>query len=62
MKEATGELNLTIITVLAIAGIAAFIWLFLPGIINNIKVNWGNISCPEGQEATMDAEGNMICQ
>jgi len=62
MKEATGELNMTIITVLAIAAIASFIWLFLPSIINSIKINWSNISCPEGQTATIGADGKIICQ
>lgn len=40
MKEATGELNMTIITVIAIAAIGVFLWNFLPGILDNIKENW----------------------
>jgi hypothetical protein len=40
MKEATGELNMTIITVIAIAAIGIFLWAFLPGILNGIQNNW----------------------
>lgn len=51
MKEATGELNLTIITVIAIAAIAGFIYMFLPGIIENIKTNWNATQeCPQGYQ------------
>lgn len=61
MKEATGELNLTIITVLAIAAIAAFLWLFLPGIIDNFRRNWSNISCAENEIADIGPDGEIIC-
>ena len=38
MKEATGELNITVITVVAIAAIAAFFYAFIwPAIKNNLK-------------------------
>lgn len=37
MKEATGELNMTVITVVAIAAVAAFFYAFIwPGIKMNI--------------------------
>lgn len=37
MKEATGELNMTVITVVAIAAVAAFFYAFVwPAIKNNI--------------------------
>lgn len=37
MKEATGELNMTVVTVVAIAAIAAFFYAFVwPAIKNNI--------------------------
>ena len=37
MKEATGELNMTVITVVAIAAVAAFFYAFVwPSIKNNI--------------------------
>ena len=38
MKEATGELNMTVITVVAIAAVAAFFYAFVwPSIKNNIS-------------------------
>ncbi len=40
MKEATGELNMTIITVIAIAAIGVFLWAFLPDILEGIQNNW----------------------
>ena len=40
MKEATGELNMTVVTVVAIAAVAAFFYAFVwPGIKNNIKAS-----------------------
>lgn len=45
MKEATGELNMTIITVIAIAAIGIFLWVFLPGILNSISNNWNQGEC-----------------
>lgn len=37
MKEATGELNMTVVTVVAIAAVAAFFYAFIwPSIKNNI--------------------------
>ena len=37
MKEATGELNMTVVTVVAIAAVAAFFYAFVwPSIKNNI--------------------------
>jgi len=49
MKEATGELNMTVITVIAIAAIGAFIAFFLPKIINTIQSNWNaSQNCPTG--------------
>lgn len=47
MKEATGELNMTVITVVAIAAVAgifyAFVW---PGIQTAIKRNTCKTQCP----------------
>lgn len=40
MKEATGELNMTVITVVAIAAVAAFFYAFIwPGIRNSINAS-----------------------
>lgn len=40
MKEATGELNMTVVTVVAIAAVAAFFYAFVwPGIKSSIEAN-----------------------
>ncbi len=44
MKAATGELNLTVITLIAIAAVIAFFWLMWPGIQNSINSQWQDIS------------------
>ena len=33
MKEATGELNMTLVTIIAIAAVLAFVTMFLPKIL-----------------------------
>ncbi len=51
MKEATGELNMTVVTVVAIAAVAAFFYAFVwPSIKNSItrNTNCANASCPAG--------------
>ena len=42
MKEATGELNMTLVTVLAVAAILAFVTFFVPDILESIESNWNN--------------------
>lgn len=42
MKEATGELNMTLVTILAVAAILTFVTLFVPSILNSIQAKWGN--------------------
>jgi hypothetical protein len=42
MKAATGELNLTIITIIAIGAVLAFFWLLWPTIQGNISDGWDN--------------------
>ncbi|MBO5138013.1 MAG: hypothetical protein J6B89_00025 [Bacilli bacterium] len=45
MKEASGELNMTVVTIIAIAAIAAFFSAFLwPTIKNSINNNWNKTS------------------
>lgn len=44
MKAATGELNLTVITLIAIAAVIGFFWLMWPSIQNAINSQWKNIS------------------
>lgn len=50
MKEATGELNMTVVTVVAIAAVAAFFYAFVwPGIRTSIQRNTlcANAICPD---------------
>lgn len=44
MKEASGELNLTVITLVAIAAVIGFFWLMWPNIKTSINTQWKNIS------------------
>ena len=44
MKAATGELQLTVITMIAIAAVIGFFWFMWPTIQNSINQQWGNIS------------------
>ena len=44
MKAATGELQLTVITMIAIAAVIAFFWVMWPNIQNSINKQWDNIS------------------
>lgn len=44
MKEASGELNLTVITLVAIAAVIGFFWLMWPNIKISINTQWENIS------------------
>lgn len=44
MKEATGELNMTVVTIIAIGAIIAFFWMMWPHIQNTINDQWGAIS------------------
>lgn len=42
MKAATSELNLTVITIIAIGAVLAFFWAFWPTIQNTILGQWNN--------------------
>ena len=42
MKAATGELNLTVITLIAVAAVIAFFWVMWDPITNSIKDQWGD--------------------
>ncbi len=44
MKEATGELNMTVVTIIAIGAIIAFFWFMWPQIKNTITGQWNSIS------------------
>lgn len=53
MKEATGELNMTVITIIAIGAVIAFFWVMWPKIQKSINNTWDGINtdvnCPAGQ-------------
>lgn len=49
MKAATGELNLTVITLIAIGAIIGFFWIMWPIIKNSINAQWKNISTYENK-------------
>ena len=44
MKAATGELNLTVITLIAIAAVIGFFWLMWPTIQESIQSQWNDVS------------------
>ncbi|MCI5967734.1 MAG: hypothetical protein MRZ42_05135 [Tenericutes bacterium] len=43
MKEATGELNMTVVTIIAIGAVIAFFWFMWPQIRNTIQGTWKDI-------------------
>ncbi len=43
MKEATGELNMTVVTIIAIGAVIAFFWFMWPQIRNTIQGTWNGI-------------------
>lgn len=43
MKEATGELNMTVVTIIAIGAIIAFFWFMWPQIRSTITDQWDTI-------------------
>jgi len=61
LKEATGELNMTVITVVAIAAVAgifyAFVW---PGIQRSIKINTCEVQCPNSTDPESDCMKNCL--
>jgi len=48
MKAATGELQLTVITLLAIAAVIAFFWFLWPTIQKTMNEQWNNLSTYKG--------------
>ena len=54
MKDAMGELNMTVVVIIAIGAISAFfIGVIWPNIQNTINKTWDNI------DSTVDNEGNI---
>lgn len=50
MKAATGELNLTVITLIAIAAVIGFFWMLWPSIQGSLNKQWGSISTNNCQQ------------
>lgn len=48
MKEATGELNMTVVTIIAVGAIVAFFWFMWPQIRSTISNQWTDISTDRG--------------
>lgn len=44
MKEATGEMNMTVVTIIAIGAIIAFFWVMWPKIQTAINDQWNSIN------------------
>lgn len=66
MKEATGELNMTVVTVVAIAAVGGFFYLFIwPGIKSGLIKNTCQNICPGGvvssASANTDGSGGGTC-
>ena len=61
MKEATGELNMTVVTVVAIAAVAAFFYAFVwPGIRNSIQANtYCSMAYCEAENCKMNGNTNV---
>lgn len=60
MKEATGELNMTVVTVVAIAAVGAFFYFFIwPAIQTGLTMNTCNNICPGGKAVRV--EDGMCC-
>ncbi len=55
MKAATGELNLTVITLIAIAAVIGFFWIMWPNIQNSLNEQWNDIT--SGPPKTMIVQG-----
>ena len=58
MKEATGELNMTLVTIIAIAAVLGFVTFFLPGLLNSVGDKWNDTT---GTECYVDSNGKTIC-
>lgn len=60
MKEATGELNMTVITVVAIAAVGAFFYMFIwPAIQTSIKQS---TYCATAYNCEESGEGQLACE
>ena len=56
MKEATGELNMTLVTVIAVAAILVFVTTFVPRILENVSNRWTDA---ENTDNTSERAGQL---
>ncbi len=63
MKEATGELNMTVVTVVAIAAVGAFFYAVIwPGIKTSLARNTCKNMCPDGEVSSVNTkESKCYC-
>ena len=54
MKAATGELQLTVITLIAIAAVIGFFWFMWPQIKNSMNKQWTNINANDPNVVVRD--------
>ena len=59
MKEATGELSMTTITIIAIIAIAGIVAFLAPLVKNFINASWSNLSTNNVYVEVVDTEVNM---
>ena len=60
MKEATGELSMTVIVIIAVIAILGILTVFLlPSLSNYLSNTWSNMS---GANCVPDANGHMTCK
>lgn len=69
MKEATGELNMTLVTIIAIAAVLTFVVAFLPGVLSNIGDTWDDAAATNcevdpvsHQTCCTDGDGVRTCK
>ena len=60
MKEATGEVSMTVVTLVAIAVIAAIVALMWPKIEERIGNLWNTTDCPAGQRPNAQGECEAV--
>ncbi len=59
MKAATGELNLTVITLIAIAAVIGFFWFMWPNIKRSIAGQWNDVNTyGQNQQSQTGGIGN----
>lgn len=60
MKEATGELSMTVVTIVAIVAISGLVTMWLwPNVNNFIKEKWNNISNSPAYVEIVDGNVNL---